>query len=42
MYALKAHINHLFKKSFYRELKKLSKQLITFTFFHKKFPKMIY
>ena len=34
--------DHPFWENFYRELKKLSKQLITFSFFYKKFPKMIY
>ena len=34
-------INHSFWKNFYEELKKLSKQLITFSFFHKKFTIII-
>ena len=40
MYALRAYINHPFLETFYGELKNLSKKLITFSFFHKKFPKM--
>ena len=42
MCTLRAHINHQFWESFYEELKKLSKQLITFSFFDKKFLKMVY
>ena len=38
---VKAHINHPFWEKFYGELKKLSKQLITF-FSYKKFLKIIY
>ena len=43
---LRTHINHLFLKTFYGKLKKkkkkLSKKLMTFSFFHKKFPKIVY
>ena len=38
MYDLRAYINQPFWESFYGELKKLSKQLITFSSFHEKFP----
>ena len=41
MYALRTHINHLFLKTFYGDLKKLSKKLVAFLFFHKKFLKMV-
>ena len=40
MYALRAYNNHPFLETFYGELKKLSKKLITYSFFHKNFPKM--
>ena len=33
---------YIYRESFYGKLKKLSKQWITFSFFHKKFPKMVY
>ena len=36
MYAFGANNNHLFYETFYEKLKKLSKQLVTFSFFHKK------
>ena len=39
MYIFRVYINHLFQESFYEELKKLSKQLTIFTFFHKFFLK---
>ena len=35
------YINKLFYETFYRRLKNLSKRLITFSFPHKKFFKMI-
>ena len=42
MYALRAHINHQFLETFYEELKKCKKKLITFSFFYKKLTIMIY
>ena len=42
MCTLRTHINHLFLKTFYGELKKQSKKFITFSFFRKKFPKIVY
>ena len=39
MYVLKEHINHLFHETFYEKLKNLSKNLITFSSFHKRFFK---
>lgn len=39
IYVFNAHINHLFFKTFYRELKKLSKKLVTFSLFYKKILK---
>ena len=40
--ALKAHINYQLLEIFYEKLKKLFKKLVIFSFFHKKFPKIIY
>ena len=40
MCVFKVHINYPFLKKIYEKLKKLSKQLITFSFFQKKFPKV--
>ena len=42
MYTFKTNINHKFWENFYGKLKKLSKQRITFLFFHKKFYKIVY
>ena len=42
MYALRTKSNHLFYETFYEKLKKLSKKLVIFSFFHKKFPKIVY
>ena len=36
------HIDYQFLKIFYEKLKKLSKELITFSIFHKIFPKIVY
>ena len=38
--ALRAHINHPFKETFYGKLRKLTKSLSIFSIFHKNFPKM--
>ena len=42
IYAFRIHINHLFLETFYEKLKNLSKEMITFSFFHKKFSKIVY
>ena len=42
MCVLREHINHQFLKIFYRELKNLSKKLVTSSFSKKKILKKIY